>query len=138
MDDLEIQRRQRRRLYIIVGASLIWAVLLCLWFFAWGTRIPKVFDALFSYPWTIMALVLGITGLFWIFFLRQARIRKRSRGLVILKACSDVLLIVLFAGLLLWNWSSTTLIIMGFAVVLSYVARFIRAGITLATHDGSH
>ena len=138
MSDLEMKRRQKKRLYIIVGALFVWAVLLLFWFFGFGTRLPRLANTLISHPWAIMAFVVVVTGLFWIFFLRQAGNRNRSRGLVILKACSDVLLIILFAGLLLWNWSSTTLIIVGLAVVVSYVARFIRAGITLATHDGTH
>ena len=131
-------KRQKRRLYIIVGASFVWAVLLLFWFLGFGTRLPKLANVLLSHPWAIMALVVVITGLFWIFFWRQNRIRKRVGSLLILKACSDVLLIMLFAGLLLLNWSSTTLINIGVALVLSYVARLIRAGITLATHDGTH
>lgn len=138
MSDLETKRKQKRRLYIIVGASFVWAVLLLFWFVGFGTSLPKVANALLSHPWVIMAFVVVITGLFWMFFWWQSRSKKRPKGLVILKACSDVLLIILFAGLLLWNWSSTALIIIGLAVVLSYVARFIRAGITLAAHDGSN
>lgn len=138
MGDLETQRKQRTWLYIIVGASLVWAVLLLFWFAGLGARLPKSAGVLLSHPLAIMACVMAIISVFWTFFLRQARGRKRSRGMVILKACSDALLIVLFAGLLLWNWSSSTLVIIGFAVVLSYVARFVGAGITLATHDGSH
>ena len=138
MSDLETKRRQKRRLYVMVGASFVWAVLLLFWFLGFGTPLPKLANALLSHPWAIMAFVVVVTGLFWIFFWRRTRSKKGSRGLVILKACSDVLLIILFAGLLLWDWSSTTLIIVGVAVVLSYVARFIRAGITLVTHDGTH
>lgn len=138
MSDLETKRRQKRRLYIVVGASFVWAVVLLFWFLGFGTRLPELANAFLAHPWGIMALVVVITGLFWAFFWRQSRNRRRPRGLMILKACSDILLIVLFAGLLLWHWSSTTLIIIGFAVALSYVVRFIRAGITLAAHDGSN
>jgi hypothetical protein len=138
MSDLETKRRRKRRLYIIVGAPFVWAVILLFWFLGLGTRLPRPASALLSHPWATMAFVVVVTGLFWIFFWRQSRIRKCSKRLVILKACSDVLLVILFAGLLLWRWSSTTLIIVGFAVVVSYVVRFLRAGITLATHDGNH
>jgi len=127
MSDLEAQRRQKRRVYIIVGASVLWAALVLFWFLAQGTRLPKFATMFLSRPWVIMALVVAVTGLFWIVFWRQTRNKRRPRGLVVLKICSDVLLIALFAGLFLLNWSSTTLIAVGFAVVLSYVARFIRA-----------
>lgn len=136
MDNLETQGRQRRRLYIVLGASFIWAALLCVWFFV-GVRVPKISNALLSHPWAIMAFVLGVSGLFWILFWRHTRGSERFRKLALLKLCSDALLIALFAGLFLWNWPSIALILIGFGLVLSYAARFTRAAVTLTARSGA-
>src|SRR5208283_396035 len=99
---LEIQGKHKRLLYIIVGASFTYAVILCIWMFAGKNSFFGVVKALCSYPWAIIALVFGIQVLIWTGFWRRKLNSKdkRIKLLLFLKLCSDALLIAFIAGVL--------------------------------------
>jgi len=90
--------------------------------------------AFFSYPWAIIALVLGIQVIIWtVFWRRKLNSKdKRIKVLLFLKLCSDALLISFIAGVL-WDWPSAVIISILIGLVLSYAVKFIYATYTLAT-----
>jgi phosphatidylserine synthase len=132
VNEQEKRRRQKRRVYLIAGGSFIWTVFLMVWFFAYGNRFPK-FE---NHSWVVMAALLVAALLFLIPFWRRGPKGKGSRAFIVLKIVSDVLLVALIAGFL-WKWSSTLMTVIAVALVLSYLARFARASISLASHDRS-
>ena len=134
MDNLEIQGKHRKLVYIIVGASFTWAVILCIWIFAGNSSSWGVAKALLSYPWAIIALVLGIKVLIWtLFWHRKLNSKdKRIKLLLFLKLCSDALLIAFMAGVL-WHWPSAVIISVIIGLVLSYAVKFIYGTYALAT-----
>lgn len=85
-----------------------------------------------------MALVLGAAAVFWVVFWWRGRSGKRPRILLLLKLCSDALLVAFFAGLFVWKWPPTVIVAVGFALALSFAARLIAAAVGLVArgHPG--
>jgi hypothetical protein len=134
MDNLEIRRKHRRLAFIIIGASFTWAVILCIWMFVGKNSSLGIMKALFSYPWAIISLVLGIQVLIWIVFWRRKLNSKdkRIKVLLFLKLCSDALLIALIAGVL-WHWPPAVIIPILIGLVLSYAVKLINSVYAVAT-----
>jgi len=140
MDNLEIQGKHRKLVYIIVGASFTWAVILCIWIFAGNSSSWGVAKALLSYPWAIIALVIGFRVPFWIIFWHKRndkymRNTKRTKAFVFLHFFSDALLIASIAGVL-WLWPLAVFIPLLIGLALSYAVKFIYATYALATEGG--
>ena len=131
MDNLEIKRRKKRLFRIIVGTAVVWSAIACAWVFMQQAS-PALPGRLFAHEWWVIGTVVATIGLFWVALWRKSRETKLGRGFVILKLCSDVLLVSLLAGLFLWNWSSTALIVLGSALAASYLVRLIRSAMGLA------
>jgi len=137
MDNLEIQPNHRRLLYIILGASFTWAVILCIWIFVGNSIFLRVAKAFLSYPWVIIASVIMVKVLVWTIFWRKRndkymRNGKRIKAWVFLKLCSDAFLIALIVGVLR-HWPPAVIIPILIGLMLSYAVKLILSTYALAT-----
>lgn len=120
--------RSTKRMRAVIGLAVVWAIVL-IWLLARGGRLLEASQEFSLHPWAIMAAFLTIIGLFWILLWTKARDAKMPRAFVLLKLASDVLILALAAGFLLLNWSSRVLIVLAFALAVTYAARFIRSAV---------
>ena len=123
--------RAKRRMRIVLGAAVAWAIVLFVWLLARGGQLPEPVYGLSSHRWAIMAALLAATGFFWIVLWAGSRKVKLSPGFLLLRISSDVLILALGAGVLLWNWSAGVLTILGLALAATYAARFARSSVWL-------
>ncbi len=131
MADGDRRGKHRRRLFAVLGATFVWAALLCGWFFGWW-RVSEVLRLPPAHPRMVTALALVFFVLFWAWFWRRGRGARLSKAWLVLRISSDALLIALLGGLLLWRWPSAALVVVGFALAGSYAARFVVAVVKLA------
>lgn len=131
-----VQRfNHKKRVLVIWVASLCWVVLVCVWFFRHEGSLPIAGTAL-SHPVILVIVVASMTVLVWI-PLRKT-VRRLNLAWVLLKLCSDVLLVVLIAGLFLWNWPPKVYVLLGTLVGVSYALRVLSAVISLMARKESN
>lgn len=124
----------KKRVLVILAASFCWVVLVCVWFFLHGDSLSLPATA-FSHPVVVVIFVVSITALIWM-PLRKT-VRRSNLAWMLFKLCSDILLIVLIAGLFLWNWPPKVYVLLGSLLGVSYVLRVINAVISLMARKES-
>jgi hypothetical protein len=120
----------KKKVYIIVGTAFLWATLLLIWLLKSGTS-SETFASISKHAWTVMAAVVVFMAVYWTWFWTRARKAKLPGSLIALRLSSDVLLLALMGGVLIWNWPSTALTIIGSALVLCYGARSMNSAMRL-------
>lgn len=118
----------KKRVLVIWAASLCWVVLVCVWFFRYGGSLA-IPAAVFSHPVVLVMVVVAMTALIWV-ALRKT-VRRLNPAWVLLRLSSDVLLIVLIAGLFLWNWPPKVYVLLDILIGVSYALRVLSAVISL-------
>lgn len=121
----------KKKVYIIVGVAFLWAVLLLIWLLKSGLP-SEILAPISQHAWAVMAAVAVFMAVFWTWFWTRARKSNVPGSLIVLRVSSDVLLLALIGGILVWNWPSTALVITGSALVLSYGARLMNSAIRLS------
>ena len=121
----------KKKVYVIVGAAFLWATLVLIWLLK-SERSSETLASMSRHRWAVMGAVVVFMAVFWTWFWTRARKSKVPGSLIVLRVSSDVLLLALIGGVLIWNWPSTALMIIGSALVVSYGARFMNSIIGLS------
>lgn len=121
----------KTKVYIIVSMAFLWAAFLLVWLLRGGPS-SETLGSISEHGWAVLVIIAVFMAVFWTWFLARSRKSNVPRSLLVLRISSDVLLLALIGGALVWNWPSTALIVIGSALVLSYGARFMNSAVRLS------
>lgn len=128
------QGQHKKRLFAIVGASLVWGVLLCFWFLTHpAPNWPRILALSSSVRWWFAVFILAMFIVVWVFIWKAVLRRKLSKYRILLRLFSDGLLIAILLGALLWHLSERVLVFLAGALVISYVLRIAGSVISLSS-----